>query len=210
MFVPCHPGELNISGIELEYFNGLYNSVLGTVSNLNSTRIKAGKVQLIPQTEVSKNIKSKLESPPTLKSPGKESNLILKVVPKQPLLKFISSSIGTHQNIVLFRGEQSRLVLKVKNMGNVAIDWISIKVEDECVSSEKPLGFEKQVFWKNINAAYLITDESEPKSKTISKNVGALSNFTRLGVLEPIQFRKNLDPGSEFEIKLGIFGKRDW
>lgn len=132
----------------------------------------------------------------------------MSVISAQPILELLETSLGSHQAITLFEGERSSLSFTIRNIGSIPINYIFMRIVDTVVPAQtEENAYETEVYQKSIRAFFPIKAHSA--SSILSADVGAISQMTFIGELQPIKLDEVLQPGDQTSISLGVFGKRN-
>jgi hypothetical protein len=213
MCVPIEKGELQIEGVLIRMLGGcLEETIVPLQRYLNDTKLftKNGKLRM--QTE-----KARYNTIPTVKTPMSVEKsklpkwfLPIQIIPPQPMLELIETSLGSHQTITLFEGEKSRVHFTIRNVGTIPINYLFFKIQDKMLPFENDDMYENEVYQKNIKAFYLIENDLGDIEPNLKAEHGYVTKLTNCFDMEPIKLSQILNPGQQVTLKLGVFGKSNW
>lgn len=196
--VPTSAGSLSLTGLDLKMLGGCIEENIQPLqrylSNLTYFGVDGKVVQQSEQERFGNASISKEEV---------QWKLPLIIIPAQPLLELHSTSLGRNQAITLFEGETSAISFTIRNIGQVPINYLFVKIEDNMAPLESDSSaYEQDVFQKGLLAFY-------PLDAALTGDTHILSDTTRVGELKPIKLDVELQPGDQLTYHIGLFGKRD-
>ncbi|KAI9010685.1 transport protein Trs120 or TRAPPC9 TRAPP II complex subunit-domain-containing protein [Hyaloraphidium curvatum] len=129
--MPLEPGELSVEGVRTQTVGGIEEDVapLGDVH----VRIEDERERLLGKTNIQRlpALASRQVSSVTQGAEKKGDALGVSVLPEQPILECIGSSLGSQNTLTLFEGESSAFSLTICNGSSIAIDSILASFKDE-------------------------------------------------------------------------------
>ena len=106
----------------------------------------------------------------------------------------------------MFEGEKSSLSFTIRNVGQVDINYIFIRIQENVLPSEESSVYESEVYQRSVRAFYPLQDCKFPEK--LDYTTGAIKQMTFIGDLMPVKLDAVLEPGNHLTINLGVFGKR--
>jgi tetratricopeptide (TPR) repeat protein len=136
--------------------------------------------------------------------------LPIHVIPPQPTLELLETSLGSQKAITLFEGERSSISFTIRNVGNTPINYLFMRIQEQRWTRENEDSYEADVYLSSVKAFYPLVDELPEVPVALSADQGLVTKMTFCGELSPLKLDTSLAPGEQLVIQLGVFGKRDW
>jgi hypothetical protein len=208
--VPNEAGVVDLEGVTVRMIGGCLEEFIIPLEQYKSDTTLFTKEGLLrKQLEQQKYGKPKSVPKKTTEKRPKWT-LPIQVIPPQPTLELLETSLGSQKAITLFEGERSSISFTIRNVGNTPINYLFMRLQEQSLPRENEDSYETDVYMSSVKAFYPLSDELAEIPTNIGANQGLITKMTYCGELLPMKLDASLSPGEQMVIQLGVFGKRDW
>ncbi|KAI8896985.1 TRAPP II complex [Globomyces pollinis-pini] len=213
-FIPLEPGIFQMLGVELRMLGGCIEQTIYPLQQYLGSKNFDKNGKYAKQTDMVRFGKKPLnfmdDKPRPPPAPIPQWFIPVTVILPQPSLELMETSLGSHQALTLFEGEKTAIIVTIRNIGVIPINYLFLQFQDTMsIDGVYSSPYESDVYEKNISAFYPISEIEEGFSHELQNNVGLISKMTKIGQLEPFRKDVNIPPGGSLKILIGVYGKNN-
>ncbi|KAI8907040.1 TRAPP II complex [Powellomyces hirtus] len=213
--IPLRPGTLCIKGIRAKVFGGVQVEVSCLSRLLEDPKMRTKDGRRRPQDETmrfGKKPEGKTAAKIDSSKVVPEWSIPIKVVPAQPVLQIVKN-VAAPTSRMLFAGERTAFPVRLENVGNTTIDFITVGLLESYMESEpraalSPDGgqeepedvYERDVYWRNVRAMWVEKDQQDEQKTPAAPVAPVMGNV----VVERLPV--NLKPRERTDVMIGFTG----